>query len=88
MNKYLIIGLAALVIIALGSITIWKFGESKYDEGYAVANAEHNEAVTKAANKAAKDLENANRKVKKIADAGGLDDLLYDLGIMRANSDR
>lgn len=33
MNKYLIIGIAALVLIALGGFLIWQFGEAKEDVG-------------------------------------------------------
>ena len=47
MNKYLVIGIAALVLTALGGFLIKQYGYSEYRRGKAEAAAKSNEAVVK-----------------------------------------
>lgn len=85
--KYLILVLGAAVLFGLGGVLIWKYGESKDEAGYNRAIAEQSAAAAEGAVNAGKDLEESNNEAKKYFEDGRINDLLYDLGIMRVHED-
>jgi len=86
MDKYIIILVAAIVLIALGGYLLRQYGAAQYDAGYAQAELDSANAATKAGNTAARKLEDIKKDVKKMS-TSDIDNELRDLGIMRSNKD-
>lgn len=83
MNKYL--GIALAVILAAISFAIWLHGNARFSEGKAGTVAKQVVAGTKAANKAAADLEKVDHETRNMSD-DDVDRDLRDLGIMRRDA--
>lgn len=86
-TKYLISGIAALVLLSLGGFLIKTYGSAKYKEGKAFAereciatNAEQNQDVIRERNR----VENETRNLSD----SDINRELVDLGIMRPDEDR
>lgn len=83
MNKYL--GIAVAVILAGLAFAIWLHGNARFSEGKADTVAKQVVAGTKAANKAAADLEKVDQETRNMSD-DDVDRDLRDLGIMRRDA--
>lgn len=87
MNKYLIMILAAGVMIALGGFLIMRYGSAQFDAGYNKAQSEYNIAAAAAGNEAARNLERIDHETRQM-DETAIDADLRSLGIMREPHDR
>lgn len=77
---------AWFAVIILVGVSLWFFGKSKYNEGYAVCQAKQAVVQVKASEKAVKKAEKVKSDVSKIKDSD-VDRELERSGWMRSPSD-
>lgn len=87
MNKYLIIVIAAGVLIVLGGFLVKQYGNAQYNAGFQTAHAEALLAAKRRASEANKEMERIENETARLSDSD-VDDSLRDLGIMRDVPDR
>lgn len=85
MNK--ILGVLLFVVSAALGLTIWAYGNAKYDLGEKSCQADHATAAILSGNESAKNLDKVMNETAHMSDAD-IDDDLRKLGIMRPDAVR
>jgi len=86
MKNKLIYSLIASIIIGVGGLVFYQYGEMKYKQGYKTAEIKITQETQKEAKKTITRLERNRREAYRMEN-DAIDNALHDLGILRKDAD-